>query len=68
MHFCLGCITDHQKPNHKADFLQLLISLIVVISAPFVFSFFNQGSLSQFRDNSPYKKYSQNVDYIIAQV
>ncbi len=68
MHFCLGCLNDHKKPNHKANLIQLGISLIVVILAPFVLGNFTPISLSQYRDQSPYQKYATNTNYDVAKV
>jgi uncharacterized membrane protein len=68
MHFCLGCVTDHKPTNFRQNLVQLIISIVIVAIAPFVFGFLNQTSLSQIRDNSPYKKFSQNVSYDLARV
>jgi uncharacterized membrane protein len=68
MHFCLGCLNDHQKSNPFKIWLQVLLSIIVVVVSPFVLSNFVPTSLSKYRDNSVYKQYSKNTTYQVAKV
>jgi uncharacterized membrane protein len=68
MHFCLGCINEHQKTNWKKDLLVLAMSLIIVILTPYIISLFNQNSLAKIKENSPYSKYAKQTDYSIAKI
>lgn len=72
MHFCLGCVTNHKPNSIRNNLLQLGLSLLIVIATPFIITAFNQTfnypSLDSIRNSSPYKTYSQSIDYGVGKV
>ena len=50
-HFCLGCLSGHdQKQNWKTNFIHLLVSLVLILIAPFVFGLINGKGLDEIRN------------------
>lgn len=67
-HFCFGCLVDHKPISIKKQLVQLAVAVLILILAPTVIGFFNQGSLDKIRSDNPYLKTNLSVKYDIGKV
>lgn len=68
-HFCLGCISGHdKKQSWKTNLIHFGVSILLILIAPTIFGWINGKGLDEIRNKSPYAQYSKDTKYDIGRI